>query len=59
MHIFEAKVASRGYHEYKNTTWRNASAGESIIVETETSRASRRIDPYACAIRVKHFYFDH
>ena len=58
MFVFEAIVASRGYHVYKNTTWTNAAVGESVKVEVETSRISKRADPYACAIRTKHFYFD-
>ena len=55
---FEAKIASRGYHVYKNTTWMDAKVGDEIKVEVETNKDSIKIDPYACAIRVKSKYFD-
>jgi hypothetical protein len=58
MFVFEAVVASRGYHVYKNTSWSEARTGEFVKVEVETSRSSKREDPYACAIRTKHFYYD-
>ena len=32
---FQAKVASRGYHVYKETTWRNAMENEKVTVATE------------------------
>ena len=51
MHVFEAKIASRGYHVFMNTTWTRAFVGEHINVEIETNRESIRRDPYACAIR--------
>jgi len=55
-----AKIASRGYHEYRNSTWRNAKAAESKSrkVEKETSATSKSIDTYACAIKIKNRYFE-
>ena len=50
---FQAKVASRGYHVYKETTWRNAMENEKVTVAIESNEASRQIDPYCCAILIK------
>lgn len=58
MYVFEAIVASRGYHVFKNTTWSDARVGEFVEVQLETNRNSKQVDPYACAIRTKHFYYD-
>ena len=57
MFTFDAKIASRGYHVYKNTTWTNAAVGEMVMVEVETNNQSKLIDPYACAIKRKNRYF--
>ena len=51
MHVYEAKIASRGYHIFMNTTWTRAYIGENIKVEIETNSESIRRDPYACVIR--------
>ena len=37
---FEAKIASRGYHAYKKTTWFNAKEGDEFQVEIETNKDS-------------------
>ena len=50
---FEARIASRGYHTYKLTTWRNADLGDEVVIEAETNPQSKAIDPYYCAIRTK------
>ena len=50
---FQAKVASRGYHVYKETTWRNAMENEKVTVAIESNEASKQIDPYCCAIQIK------
>ena len=55
---FEAKIASRGYHVYKNTAWVNAKEGDEVQVQIETNKDSAKVDPYACTIRVKGKYFD-
>ena len=57
MYVFEAKIASRGYHVFMNTTWTRAFVGEHTNVEIETNRESIRRDPYACAIRKTNRFF--
>ena len=49
---FQAKIASRGYHIYKETTWEKAGVGP-VIVDIECDTLSKEIDPYCCSIRVK------
>ena len=53
MYSFKAKIASRGYHVFKETSWSNAKEGDEVKVELETNKSSNKIDPYACAIRAK------
>ena len=36
---FPAKVASRCYHVYKETTWRNAMINEKVTVAIESNEA--------------------
>ena len=48
---FKTKVASRGFHIYKNTTWENVSIGQEISVQWETNEDSKKIDPYCSAIK--------
>ena len=48
---FQTKVASRGFHIYKNTAWENVNMGEEISVQLETNEDSKKIDPYCCAIK--------
>ena len=55
---FDSKIAARGYHVYKNTTWKNAKAGQKVKVQVETNKSSKESDPYACAIKVKNNFFD-
>ena len=56
---FEAKIASRGYHAYKDTTGVNAKEGNEVQTEIKTNKDSIKVDPsYACAIYVKGKYFD-
>ena len=54
---FQAKIASRGYHIYKNATWVDAREGHEVQVDIETNKESIKVDPYACAIRVKQRLF--
>ena len=58
MYSFDSKIASRGYHVYRNSTWQNAKSGDKVKVEIETNKSSKSIDPYACAIKIKHKFFD-
>ena len=58
MYSFKAKIASRGYHVFKETSWSNAKEGDEVKVELETNKSSNdKIDPYACAICAKEEYF--
>ena len=57
MHSLKAKIASRGYYVFKETSWSNAKEEDEIKVELETNKSSNKIDPYACAIRAKEEYF--
>ena len=57
MYSFKAKIASRGYHVFKETAWSNAKEGDEVKVELETDKSSNKIDTYACAIRAKEEYF--
>ena len=58
MYSFDSKIACRGYHVYRNSTWQNAKSGDKVKVEIETNKSSKLIDPYACAIKIKHKLFD-
>ena len=44
-------VASRGFYIFKNTIWENIKMIEEISVRIETNNASKKIDPYCCAIK--------
>ena len=48
MYSFDSKIASRGYHVYRNSTGQNA----------KPNRSLKSIDPYACAIKIKHQFSD-
>ena len=58
MYLFDSKIASRGYQVYHNSTWQNGKSGDKVKVEIETNKSSKSIDPYACAIKIKHKFFD-
>ena len=55
---FQATIASRGYHVYKETTWSNAKVNEKVKIEIGTDQSSIAIDLYACAVKVNEKYFD-
>ena len=57
VYCFEAILASRGFHVYKETTWSNAKVGDEIKVEVESNLKSIAHDPYSCAIKARHEYF--
>ena len=48
---FQAKVAARGYHVYKYTTWEDAKIGDKVLIELNTDEKSKEIDPYCCSIK--------
>ena len=51
---FQATIASRGYHVYKETTWSNAKVNEKVKIEIETKQTLITIDPFACAVKAKN-----
>ena len=55
---FDSKITASGYHVYKNTTWKNAKAGQKVKVQVATNKSSKESDPYVCAIKVKNNFFD-
>ena len=48
---FQAKVASRGLHFFKKTSWENVNIDHEISVQLEPSEVSKKINPYCCAIK--------
>ena len=51
VYSFQATVAARGYHVYKNTTCDQAKVGSKVLVEIESDKKSKEIDLYCCSIR--------
>lgn len=49
-YTFQAKIASRGFHVYKNI-WDDPKSGDKVTIEIETEMKSKRIDPYCCAVK--------
>ena len=54
---FDAKIASRSYHVYKETSWSKNQDGEEVKVELETRQSCKNIDSCACAIPATEEYF--
>ena len=54
---FEAIIASRVFHVYKETTWSNAKIGDEVKVEVESNLKSIAHDPYSSALKAKHESF--
>ena len=40
---FKAKITSRGYHVFKETTWNNVKEGDSVKVDLETTSFQRTL----------------
>ena len=55
---FKAKIASCGYHVFKETTCNNVKEEGSVRVDLETNKLSKNVDPYACAIRAKNKFLN-
>ena len=55
---FKAKIVSRGYHVFKETTWNNVKEGDSVRVDLETNKLSKNVFPYTYAIRAKNHFFN-
>ena len=53
MHSFSAEVGSRGYHVYRETSWRNIHLHQHVVVLKEVNNISIDIDPYYCGITIK------
>ena len=51
VYSFQATVAARGYHVYESTTWNQAKVGDKVLVEIESNKKSKEIDPCCCSIR--------
>ena len=47
----QAKIASCGYHVYKNVNWENVKAGEKVTTEIKSNKDSIKIEPYCCAVK--------
>ena len=52
----KAKIASLGYLVFKETTWDDVKESDSVRVDLETSKLSKNVDLYACAIRSKNYF---
>ena len=53
---FKAITASRGYYEYKETTWSDAKVNYKDKIKIEINQSSIAIDPYARAVKGKQVF---
>ena len=53
MHSFSAEVGSRGYHVYRETSWRNIHLHQHVVVLNKVNNIPFDIDPYCCRITIK------
>ena len=53
--LFDAIIATRVYHVYKETKW--SKVDDKLKVEIEINAKSAASDPYSSAIKTKHNYF--
>ena len=51
--MITADIGSRGYHVYRETTWRNLTLQQQVKVLKETSSMSIDTEPYCCKITIK------
>ena len=51
--IFVTKIASKGWHFYGKSSWKNAKIGQSLFCEQETNKIVLMHDPYAVAWKLK------
>ena len=42
---FKAKIASRGYHVFKEIIWNNIKERDNVRVDLETNKISKNVDP--------------
>ena len=52
MHSFPADIGRRGYHVYKDSSWKSIHVNELVAVLKETDNKSLQIDPYCCRITI-------
>ena len=52
---FQVKVAARGYHVYKITTWEEAKYRNKILIDLETDEKSIEVDLYCCSSKPKYW----
>ena len=45
MYLLEAKIGTRGYHVFCNSTRQNTKPGKNVKVEIEINKSSELIDP--------------
>ena len=58
VYCFEAIIASRGFHVYKETTWSNAKVGDEVKVELRRNLKSIAHDSFSYAVKAEHEYFE-
>ena len=51
--IFVTKIASRGWHFFGKSSWKNVKIGQSLFCEQETNKIVLMHDPYAVAWKLK------
>ena len=52
MNSFSAEIGSRGYHVYKDSSWKSIYVNQLVAVQKETDNKSLQIDPYCCRITI-------
>ena len=53
MNSFSAEIGNRGYHVYKDISWKSIYANQLVAVQKETDNKSLQIDPYCCRITIR------
>ena len=51
--LMETNVASRGWHVYGKTVWKNPCKGQKVVAKKEKNKEALDIDPYAIAWTLK------
>ena len=57
VYCFEANIASRGFHVYKEMTWSKAKVGVEVKVEVKSNLKLITHDPSSRAIKAKHEHY--
>ena len=53
--MVQTKIASSGFHIFKNTVWKNVKTGWESSLKIETNEPSKKIDTHCCAIKALIF----